>query len=151
MNPLLCCRKWHWFIVWPCTNGSYLGFYPQCNVQSIFCPHHNIGHARNTTVDTKITNLLGLLFDLKHMVAIFNFTTMHSPKVRCGHTNMSGVPENLMVDTKITNLLLFWRKWYQFIIWPWKYGGYLGFYLECNVIKNFLAIPLCRAYQKTSW
>ena len=26
-----------------------------------------------------------------------------------GHTTLSGVPENPMVDTKITNLLLFWK------------------------------------------
>ena len=32
---------------------------------------------------------------------------MQCPKVRSGHTTMSGVPENPMVDTKITNLQLF--------------------------------------------
>ena len=99
---------------------------------------------------------------LKKMISIYCLTlniwrpswilpTMQCPKVRSGHTTMSGVPENPMVYTKITHLLLFWRKWYQFIVWPWTYGGHLGFNPQCNVLKYVLATPLCRAYQKTPW
>ena len=36
MNMPLFCWKWYQFIVWPWTNGSHLGFYPQYNVQSYF-------------------------------------------------------------------------------------------------------------------
>ena len=46
---------------------------------------------------------------------------MHLEKFQChkvfsGHTTMSGVPENPMVGTKITNLLLSCRQLYQFIV-----------------------------------
>ena len=53
--------------------------------------------------------------------------TMQCDNVFSGHTTMSGIPENPMVDTKITNLLLFCRKLYQFIVWPCTNGGHLGF------------------------
>ena len=42
--------------------------------------------------------------------------TIQCPKERSRHTTMSGVPENPMVDTKVTNLLLFCRQLYQFIV-----------------------------------
>ena len=53
--------------------------------------------------------------------------TMQCHRVFSGHTTMSGVPENPIVDTKITNLLLICRKLYQFIVWPYTNGGHLGF------------------------
>ena len=64
---------------------------------------------------------------LEKIISIYCFTlniwrpswispTMKCPIVRSGHTTMFGVAENPMVDTKITNLLLFYRKLYQFIV-----------------------------------
>ena len=139
--------------------GSHLGFSQQYNVRSIFWPHHYVGHTRKPYSRHQNHESVTIL---KKMISIYCFTlniwrpswilpTMQCPKIRFGHTTVSGVPENLMVDTKITNLELFWRKWYQFIVWPWTYGGPLGFYTQCNVVKYVLAIPLCRAYQKTPW
>ena len=48
-------------------------------------------------------------------------------KVISNPTTRSGIPENPIVDTKIVSLLLFCRKIYQFIVWPWANGGHLGF------------------------
>ena len=53
--------------------------------------------------------------------------TMQSHKVFSSHPSMSGVPTNPMVDNKITNLLLFCIKLYQFIVWLCTNGGPFGF------------------------
>ena len=50
------------------------------------------------------------------MAAILDLPTMQCHKIFSGHTTMSGVPENPMVDTQITNLLLFYRQLYPFIV-----------------------------------
>ena len=42
--------------------------------------------------------------------------TIAMTKIISGHTIMSGIPENHMVDTKIMNQLIFYRKLYQFNI-----------------------------------
>ena len=145
---------------WPWTYGGYLGFYPQCNVLKYLLAvplcraYQKIPHGRHQNHESATI--------LKKMISIYCLTlnvwrpswilpTMQCPKVPSGCTTMSGVPENPMVDTKITNLLLFWTKWYQFIVRPWTYVGHLGFYPQCNVLKYVLAIPLCPASQKTPW
>ena len=52
-------------------------------------------------------------------------------------TPRSGIPENPIVDTKIVSLLLFCRKIYQFIVWPWANGGHLGFSTHNAMSKIF--------------
>ena len=32
------------YIAWPCSNGGHHGFYPQCDGQYNFRPHHYVGH-----------------------------------------------------------------------------------------------------------
>ena len=74
-------------------------------------------------VDTELTyfyfveNYINVLFEIEQMAATLYF--MHNTIFNelSGQTTMSGVSENPMADTKITNLLLFWRKWYQFIVY----------------------------------
>ena len=44
-----------------------------------------------------------------------------------GHTNMSDMPENPMVDAKIMNLLLFCPKLYELFICSFTNEGHLGF------------------------
>ena len=78
------------------------------------------GEPENSMVDTKICyysedNDTNLLFDLDYMAVILDFTH-NAMSVSSGHTIMLGDPENLMIDTKITNLQLFSRKCYQFIV-----------------------------------
>ena len=75
------------------------------------------GIPANPIVNTKLTyyfveNYINLLFEIEQMYLMHNTIS----NVLSGQTTMSGVPENPMVDTKITNLLLFCRKIYQFIV-----------------------------------
>ena len=48
-----------------------------------------------------------LYLNLAVMVAIFDFNHNAMAKIISGHTIMSGIPENHMVDTKVTNQLIF--------------------------------------------
>ena len=41
------------------------------------------------------------------MLAILDFTNNAMAKIISGHTIMSGIPENHMVDTKVMNQLIF--------------------------------------------
>ena len=60
-------------------------------------------------------------------VGHLRFYQQSMSKVISNPTTRSGIPENPIVDTKIVSLLLFCRKIYQFIVWPWANGGHLGF------------------------
>ena len=62
------------------------------------------------------------MFGLGHLAAIFDFTNNAMSKVTSDHTTRSGIPENLIVDTKIMKLLLFCH----FEVCPWPNGGHLG-------------------------
>ena len=59
------------------------------------------------------------------MKYIYCLTLAISPTMQClyillsGHTTMSDMPENPMVDDKIMNLLLFCPKLYQLIVRSW--------------------------------
>ena len=53
--------------------------------------------------------------------------------VLSGHTTMSDMPENPMVDAKIMNLLLFCPKLYQLILCFCTNVGHLGF---CRHLRN---------------
>ena len=48
------------------------------------------------------------------MKAILDFTHNAMSKIISGHTIMSGIHENPMVNTKIMNLIILYRKLYQF-------------------------------------
>ena len=72
-------------------------------------------------------------FDLAQMAAILDFDHNAMTKVRSGHTRLSDIIENPMVHTKIMLVLLFWKKWYQFISLHWTNGGHPGFYSQCNI------------------
>ena len=52
----------------------------------------------------------GVYMKNHEMEAILDFTYNAMSKIISGHTNMSGIPENPMVDTKIMNLLIFHLK-----------------------------------------
>ena len=112
--------------------------------------------SENPMVDSKYDESASMLLKmtlvqsatiLKKMIIIYCLTlniwqpswilpTMQWHKVFSGHTTMSGVPGNPMVDTKITNLLLFCRQLYKFIVWPCTNGGHLGFCRHFSNIEN---------------
>ena len=71
------------------------------------------------------------------MTAILDFTRNAKSKVFFDHTTLSGMPVNRKVDTKITSLLPFCRKWHQFIVWPCTNGAHLWFYPQCNAQNIF--------------
>ena len=50
---------------------------------------------------------LNVLFDLAEIAAIFDFTHNAMSNVLSGHTTISDIYENPMVDTKIMNMLMF--------------------------------------------
>ena len=103
---------------------------PSWILPTMQCPKVRSGHttmsglSENTMVDISIYCLT-----LNIWRPSWILPTMQCPKVRSGHTTMSGLSENTMVDTKIKkNLPLFWRKWYQCIVWHWTYNGHLVHY-----------------------
>ena len=168
MNLPLLCLKWYWFTIWLRAKGGHLGFYPQCNVQSNFWPHYEVGHTwkpygrhRNhapAPIQWKMTSIYCLTLAIWWPSWIL--LTMQCPFIvwpwsNGGHlgffthnvmsnifsdnTTMSGILENLMIDTKNTNLRLSWWKWYQFIAWPLTNGGQLGFFSHNAISKIFYA------------
>ena len=84
-----------------------------------------------------VKNDVHLLFDLEQMAVILIFTHNVMSNIFTDNTTMSGIPENPMIDTKNKNLRLLWRKWYQFIAWPWINGGHFGFFTH-NAISKIL-------------
>ena len=91
------------------------------------------------------------------MLAILDFIHNAVSKLPSGHSNKSGIPVKPNTDTEIVNLLLLFRKLYQFIVLilvqteiiilllscrrfivsPCKNGRHLGFYSQCNVQCTF--------------
>ena len=90
-----------------------------------FKPHSSHQNQESVTILKKIISIYCSTLNIWRPTWIL--PTRQCPKVRSGHTTMSGVPENPMVYTKITNLLLFCRQLNQFIVWPCTNGGHLGF------------------------
>ena len=58
-------------------------------------------------------------------------------KVISNPTTRSGIPVTPIVDTKVVSLLIFCRKIYQFIVWPWANDGHLGFSTHNAMSKIF--------------
>ena len=75
------------------------------------------------------------------MAAILDLPTMQCHKIFSGHTTMSDVPENPMVDTKITNLLLFYRQLYPFIVRPCTNSGHVGYCGHFLTLENPTHFP----------
>ena len=59
--------------------------------------------------------------------------------------------KNPWLTQKNTNMPLSWRKWYQFIGWPWTNGDYSGFLPTMQYLKYFPTTPQCPAYLKNPW
>ena len=76
------------------------------------------------------------------MVAIYDFTLNPMYQVLSGHSIMSDIHENSMIDIKIMNLLNTLLKYVSIISIYCTYGDHLGFYPKCNVHKYFLTTPL---------
>ena len=157
-NLSLLCRKWYEFIVWPWTNGGHLGFFTH-NAMSKISSDNTItyGIPENPMIDTKNTKLPLLCRKYYEFIAwpwtngghLECFTHNAMSKIFSDNITMYGIPENPMIDTKNTNLRLLYRKWYEFIAWPWTNGGHLGFFTHNTSLKYFPTTPLCRIYHKT--
>ena len=91
---------------------------PTMLCHTVFCGHttvHYVGRTRklyakhqnheSATILKKLISIYCLTLNIRRPSCIL--PTMQCPKVLSGRTTMSGEPEYLMVDTKITNLLLF--------------------------------------------
>ena len=92
----------------------YLWFWPYHYVRRAGNPHGGHQNHESATILKKIISIYGLTLNIWRPSWIL--PTVPCPKVRYVHTIMSGVAENPMVHTNITNLLLFCRKLYQFIV-----------------------------------
>ena len=71
------------------------------------------------------------------MAAILDFIHNAMAKVLSYYITMSGITEACMLDTKIKNLRLFYRKYYHFIVSSCTNGGHFGFFhLSLSEVEN---------------
>ena len=76
---------------------------------------HETRRHQNYTFASILSKMMSIYsLTLHKMKVILDFTHNAMSKVISGHTIMSGIHENHMVDTKIMNLLTSYRKLYQF-------------------------------------
>ena len=59
---------------------------------------------------------MNYLFDLRQKAVILDFNHTAMSKVLSGHTTMSDIPENRMIEIKIMNMLPFCQTCDQFFI-----------------------------------